>query len=92
MDIVSIAHAGVITDAPSISSIGVGILNFLLSLTGIIAIISLVISGILYFAAAGDEKKMQLAKRAANYAVVGVALALGGMVIVRMIGQFFSQQ
>lgn len=92
MNIVSIAHAGVITDAPSISTVGMRILNFLLSTAEIIAIIALVISGILYFASAGDEKKVELAKRAVNYSVMGVAMALGGLIIVKLIGEFFSGQ
>ncbi|EKE18432.1 MAG: hypothetical protein ACD_9C00338G0003 [uncultured bacterium] len=87
--IINIAHAGVITDAPSISSMGIKFLFFLLSIAMIIAIIALVISGILYFFSGGDEKKMQIAKRSATYAILGVALAMGGMILVNFIGQFF---
>lgn len=92
MNLISIAHAGVITDAPSISTVGMRILNYLLSVAEIIAIIALVISGILYFVSAGDEKKVELAKRAVNYSVMGVAMALGGLIIVKLIGEFFSGQ
>jgi hypothetical protein len=88
--LISVAHAGIITDAPSVSSIGMKFLNFLLSVTGIVAIIALVISGILYFISIGDERKMKIAKRSASYAVIGVALAAGGMVLVKMIGLFFK--
>ena len=92
MNLINTAHAGVITDAPSISSVGMNILNFLLSVTGIIAIIALVLAGILYFASNGDEKKIQIAKRAMTYSILGIILAMGGMVFVYFIGQFFSGQ
>jgi hypothetical protein len=90
-ELISIAHAGVITDAPSISSVGVKILFFLLSVAGIIAIISLVLAGALYFFSAGDEGRMKLAKRAMTASVVGIIMALGGMVVVNFIGQFFGK-
>lgn len=90
MNFINVAHAGVISDAPSISSVGIKILNFLLSVTGIIAIIALVLAGILYFVSAGDEKKMRLAKTAATYSILGIILAMGGMVLVYFVGQFFK--
>lgn len=90
MRFINIAHAGVISDAPSISNIAMNVLNFLLSVVGIIAIISLVVSGLLYFFSFDDKKRMQVAKRSVQYSIVGIALALGGMVLIRLIGQFFS--
>lgn len=92
MDFISVAHAGIITDAPSISDIGTRILNFLLSVAGIIAIIALVLSGILYTMSNGDEKRMEVAKKTAQYAVLGVVVAMSGMVVIRLMGKFFSGQ
>lgn len=88
--IIEIAQAGVISDAPTFKEISVNVLNFLLSIVGIIAIIMLVVSGILYFFSAGDEKRMQIAKSSARYAVIGVILALSGIIIIRTIGVFLS--
>lgn len=90
MDIINIAHAGVISSAPSISTIGMRIFNFLLSVAGIIAIIALVLSGMLYLTANGDERKMKLAKRAATYAILGIVFSMGGMILIKLIGQFFE--
>jgi hypothetical protein len=90
MNFISIAHAGVIADAPSFQKIGTNVLNFLLSTFGIIAIIALVISGMLYFFSAGDEKRMETAKQSAKYSVLGIIIAMGGMILVKMIGQFFK--
>ena len=92
MNLINVAQAGVISDAPSISNIGMNILNFLLSVAGIIAIIALVVSGAMYFMAMGDEKKMQKAKRSASYAVLGIIMSMSGMAVVLLIGKFFSAQ
>ncbi len=83
MGIINIAQAGVISDAPSLSSAGINFLNFLLSVFGIIAIIMLVVSGIIYFFSAGNEELNKKAKRATTYAIVGIILASSGMIIVR---------
>lgn len=90
INIINVAHAGVITDAPTFKEIGLDIFNFLLSIVGAIAIIALIVSGLLYFFSVGDEKRIQVAKRSITYAIVGVVIALGGMVAIRMIGQFFN--
>lgn len=88
--IINIAQAGIITDAPTFQNIGINVLNFLLSVVGIIAIIMLVVSAMLYFFSAGDEKKMQFAKKSATYAVLGIVIALSGMIIIKTIGLFFG--
>jgi hypothetical protein len=88
--LIEVAHAGVITDAPTFQKIGMNILSFLLSVIGIIAIMSLLVSGTAYFFSAGDEAKMQFAKKSAKYAILGIILSLGGMVLVKLIGGFFG--
>jgi len=90
MKIIEIAHAGVISDAPSISTVGINILNFLLQVAGIIAIISLVLAGMVYALSAGDTKRAALAKHAVQASIVGIIMAMSGMIVVRFIGQFFN--
>lgn len=92
MNFINVAHAGVITDAPSVSHVGMNVLFFLLSVGGIIAIISLVLAGVIYFTAFGDTKKMKTAKRAATYAILGIIVTMSGMILIRMLGQFFAAQ
>ena len=89
MNLINIAHAGVITDAPSLVQVAVNALGFLLSAVSILAIMMLVISGTFYFFAAGDERRLQRAKKAAVYAVVGTIISLSSLMIVRLIGSFF---
>lgn len=84
-----IAHAGVISDAPSVASILQNVLNFLLSIIGVLAIIAVVISGLLYLTAAGNPKQIESAKKLLFYAIIGIVVALGSLVIVSQIGEFF---
>ena len=61
------------------------VMNWLLAIVGIIGIIGFVISGILYFLAAGDEGKMGTAKNAMTYSIIGVIVALMGYVIIQAV-------
>ncbi|MFZ2187074.1 MAG: hypothetical protein WAV46_00360 [Candidatus Moraniibacteriota bacterium] len=82
--------AGVITDAPPVSLILLNVLNFLLSIIGVLGIIGLVVSGILYLSAAGDEKQMQTAKNAAIGSVTGVVIAFGALILTGQLTAFFA--
>ena len=88
MNLINIAHAGVISEAPSLTSIGMNVLNFLLSAFGIVAIIILALSGAMYFFSAGNEERAKKAKQSTRYAVVGILLAMSGLIIVKFLGQF----
>lgn len=83
------AASGVIDNAPGIPQLLLNILNFLLQMFGIIAIIALVVSGIMYLTAYGDENRLKIAKRSAAYSVIGILVVLAGMVIIRTISKFF---
>ncbi|MEI7891177.1 MAG: hypothetical protein WCI36_04405 [bacterium] len=85
MNFINIARAGVISDATPISKVGTNVLFFLLSVFEIVAIISLVVAGITYFMAAGDQKRMQVAKRMTNFSIMGIVLALSGMIFVKFL-------
>ncbi len=86
----TVLAAGSITDAPGVASILLNILQFLLSIIGILGIIGLVVSGVLYFFSAGDQKRIALAKRSAVGSVVGIIVALGALVLVTQLAVFFS--
>lgn len=76
--------------APSLMTIASNLLNFLLSMTGILAILMIVVGGLMYFAAGGDEKKTDTAKNIVTYAIIGTAVALVSLIIVRTIAGFFA--
>ncbi|MFC1623222.1 hypothetical protein ACFL2R_01960 [Patescibacteria group bacterium] len=89
LSLLNIAHAGAIDEAPGIAEVLLNVLDFLLQIFGFLGIIALVIAGFLYFTAAGDQGRIDLAKKMTIYVVIGVVVALGSMVIVRQITGFF---
>ena len=82
--------AGVIDEAQPLSVGLAKILDFLLSIIGVVAIIGLVIAGLLYFFAAGDMRQIALAKKATLAAITGIVIALGGYVLIRTIAGFVA--
>lgn len=86
----SIALAGVITDAPPIAVVLMRALNVLLSIAGILAMLSLVISGILYMTSGGDGTQAKTAKHAIGYSIVGLIVIVLSLVIVRQLAVLFQ--
>lgn len=78
-----------LTDAPSIAEIALNTLNFLLSIAGVLGIIMLVAAGIAYLTAAGNEGQIETAKKMTKWAIIGIAVALGALVIVKQVANFF---
>jgi uncharacterized membrane protein len=85
INLINTAHAGVISDAPTIGTLLGNVLGFLLQIAGIFGIISLVVSGVMIFLSAGDAERSKKAKQAATYSVIGIAVVLGGLILVRTI-------
>lgn len=69
----------------SIKAALTGILKWLLGVVGIIALISFVISGIMYFIAAGDDKMVEKAKKGIAFSIIGVVVVLGSLVVIQTI-------
>lgn len=82
---------GVIAKATPIAQILANVLNFLLSVAGVIGIIGLVVAGVLYLVASGDEGRVRLAKRMALYCVIGIVVVLGALVLVTQLVSFLTQ-
>ena len=79
--------AGTIEEAPDVTK---NILNFLLSVAGIVGIIGIVISGFFYLTAAGDEEQIRKAKLGLTWSVIGLTVVLGALLLVSQIGKFFA--
>jgi hypothetical protein len=77
------APSGTQLPSGSIMNIIKSIMNWLLTLVGILGVIGFAIAGILYLTAAGDEDRIGLAKRAMTWSIVGVIVALLGLVIIQ---------
>lgn len=65
-------------------------LKWLLGLVSVIALIAFVISGIQYLTAVGDEGQAETAKQNIKYAIIGVVVALSGLMIISAIDQIFK--
>lgn len=87
---INTAHAGAISNATPITTILENILQFLLSIVGVLAIISLVVAGVMYLTAAGNTKQVDLAKKAVQFSIIGIVVALGALLIVSQLGSFFA--
>jgi hypothetical protein len=58
------------------------IMNWLLMAVGVIAVIGFAIAGILYLTAAGDQGRIDQAKSAMMYSIIGIIVALAGIVAI----------
>ncbi|KKP82436.1 MAG: hypothetical protein UR83_C0052G0007 [Candidatus Moranbacteria bacterium GW2011_GWF2_35_54] len=74
----STSEENLIDSAPSIATIALNVLNFLL-----------VAAGIAYLTAAGNEGQIETAKKMTKWAIIGIAVALGALVIVKQVASFF---
>ena len=64
------------TDYNGIPELVAGVTNWVLSLTAGIVMIFLIVGGIYYITAAGDEKQMEKAKEIIKYAIAGLFAVL----------------
>jgi hypothetical protein len=75
----------------TISGIISNFMLWALGIFGILAIIGFVISGIMYIVSAGSEDTMKKAKQAMVYSIIGVVVALSGLVAIVAIDAMLNQ-
>ncbi len=68
--------------ASSVSYVLGVVMNWLFGILGFLAVIAFVISGIQYLTSAGDDDQISTAKRNMKYSIIGVIVALSGLVIL----------
>lgn len=78
--------------APTIADIVEGALSFLLSILGMLAIIGLTVSSIMYLFAAGGTAQAENAKQAMKYSIIGIAVAAGSLILVQQIVRLLGYQ
>ena len=66
-------------------------MNYLLTIIGILAVIVFIIAGIMYITAAGDEDQIGKAKKAMTYAIIGLVVALLGLVITNAVSNVINK-
>jgi len=79
-----------ITDAVPITQVLNNILQFLLSIVGVVAIIGLVVAGFLYLSAAGDESRIKIAKLSFFASLIGGSIALGALIVLKTVSDFLQ--
>ena len=83
-----------IFDFPDLSDLSVyevlaNVVNWLLSIVGIMGVLGFVVAGIMYITSLGEEKKTTKAKDIMVYSIVGVIVAVLGLVAVYAIDTIF---
>ena len=61
------------------------LMQWLLYILGFIAIIAFVEAGLIYLTSGGDEKKAETAKQYVTWSIIGVVVALSGLIILRAV-------
>ncbi len=80
-----------IGEAPTIATIVTNTLTFLLSITGILAIISLVIGGIMYVMA-GTMDVAERAGKTIKYSIIGIVTVSTAVMIVNQVVEFIEKK
>jgi hypothetical protein len=75
---------------PTLLEIGMRTLSLLLSVFGIIAIISLVVGGGMYLTAYGDDKRIETGKKTITFSIIGIIISLSAVVIISEISRIIS--
>jgi len=77
--------SNIIEEATSIGDIIENVMLFLLTIFGILAVISFVFSGITYVTSAGDSTKADKAKKMIVYSIIGVVITGSGIILLNQI-------
>jgi hypothetical protein len=85
MNMISVAHAGVMSDAPRLSELVMNALVFVLSIAGALAVLMIVIAGIAYITAGGNTQRIDAAKKTLVGAVIGLSVVILSLIIVSTI-------
>lgn len=72
-------------DGSDFLTIATRTLNLLLSLVGVIGIIGIVIGGMTYLTAYGDDDRIKLGKKMLTASIIGLAICLSAVIIIRQI-------
>jgi len=82
----------IVNKAYTLKDIAINVLNFLLSVTGIVAIIGLIVGAIFYLTSYGDEDRMEKGKKILVASIIGIIIAFSALVIVRQVADLIAAQ
>lgn len=73
----------------TLTQIAKNVLNFLLSIIGILALIMMVISGIMYLTSMGNDTRLKQAKAIFVASLIGIGVAMASLILVSAVARFF---
>jgi len=76
----------------SLTDIVRNFMKWILIIVGLLGVIGFAVAGVLYLTAAGDEERIKTAKSAMIYSIVGVVVALLGLVIMNAVYKLLGAQ
>jgi type IV secretory pathway VirB2 component (pilin) len=75
------------SEGPTLHQIALNILNFLLSIAGLLSIISTLIGAIWILTAYGNVERIELGKKTVAYSIIGTAIAISSLIIAQQVAQ-----
>ncbi len=66
------------------------ILEWLLTIVGIVGVIGFIISGLMYLTSTGEEAKIKVAKSAMTASITGVIVAISGVVVIKAVDNILN--
>lgn len=79
-----------VSDALSLRDIAVNVLDLLLSVLGVVAMISMIIGGLMYLTAIGDPKRIDTGKDIFKYSLLGVIVSLSAVVVISQVNSLLG--
>ncbi|HEX8974518.1 MAG TPA: hypothetical protein VF817_03465 [Patescibacteria group bacterium] len=76
--------------APTLSTIAINVLNFLLGTLGILAMVMIVIGAGMYIGSGGDQTRVETGKKIVKFSLIGVLISMSAMILVKQIAAFFA--
>jgi len=79
------AGSGLIEDATPIPVIVARVMNFLITIVGMLSLVGFVVGGILFITSGGDANRAQTAKRAVLYSVIAISISGAALIILNQV-------
>jgi len=76
-------------DVEGMQTVMTRVISLLLTSLGMLGIIGLIIGGLWYLNAGGNEDKMEIGKKTLIYSILGLVIAIGSLIIVKQIAVLF---
>ncbi len=82
---IGLADGAPATQDVDIAQIIANVVNWVFTFLGILAVLMILIAGIMYLTAAGDESRAEKAKGILTYAVIGLIISILAVAITRIV-------